>query len=387
MNIQSLLDHISIIPDLRQQGKIRHKLSDILFLTVCAIIAGADEWQEIEDFGHERLEWLKKYADFENGIPVHDTIARVVSNIDSTAFEKMFIDWMRAGHEITDGDVIAIDGKTRRGSYDKSKRKGAIHMVSAFSTEYGVVLGQVKTEAKSNEITAIPELLNLLDLKKSLVTIDAKGCQKDIAEKIKDKKADYLLAVKGNQGKLHNAFKENFPIKSFSNYDGDAFSTQEISHGRQETRLNIVNDVTPEFCDFEFEWKGLKKLCVALSFRNKVGEKSADEMSIRYYISSRDLDAQAFANAIRAHWQIESMHWMLDVKMNDDASRIRRGNAAEIISGIKKMALNLLRDYKGFKAGLKRKRKKAALSTCYIEEVLAACAAPGFRSEKNGDLT
>lgn len=216
MNIQSLLDHISIIPDRHQQGRIRHKLTDILFLTVCAIIADADEWQEIEDLGRERLEWLKKYADFENGIPVHDTIARVVSNIDSTAFEKMFTDWMRAGHEITDGDVIAIDGKTIRGSYDKSKRKGAIHMVSAFSTEYGVVLGQVKTEAKSNEITAIPELLNLLDLKKSLVTIDAMGCQKEIAEKIKDKKADYLLAVKGNQGKLHNAFKENFPIYSKS---------------------------------------------------------------------------------------------------------------------------------------------------------------------------
>ncbi|HAW0505546.1 ISAs1 family transposase [Escherichia coli] len=378
---------MSIIPDLRQQGKIRHKLTDILFLTVCAIIAGADEWQEIEDFGHERLEWLKKYADFENGIPVHDMIACVVSNIDSTAFEKMFIDWMRAGHEITDGDVITIDGKTIRGSYDKSKRKGAIHMVSAFSTEYGVVLGQVKTEAKSNEITAIPELLNLLDLKKSLVTIDAMGCQKEIAEKIKDKKADYLLAVKGNQGKLHNTFKENFPIKSFSNNDGDSFSTQEISHGRQETRLHIVSDVTPEFCDFEFEWKGLKKLCVALSFRSKVSEKEASEMSIRYYISSKNIDARAFAYAIRAHWQIESMHWMLDAKMNEDASRIRRGNAAEIISGIKKMALNLLRDYKGFKAGLNRKRKKAALSTCYIEEVLAACAAPGFRSDKKSDLT
>jgi len=346
MDIQSFLDHISIIPDLRQQGKIRHKLTDILFLTVCAIIAGADEWQEIEDFGHERLEWLRKYADFENGIPVHDTIARVVSNIDSLAFEKMFINWMRAGHEITDGDVIAIDGKTVRGSYDKSKRKDAIHMVSAFSTEYGVVLGQVKTDAKSNEITAIPELLNLLDLKKSLVTIDAMGCQKNIAEKIKDKKADYLLAVKSNQRKLHDAFKKNFPIKLFSDYKGDSFSTQEVNHGRQETRLHIVSDVTPEFCDFEFEWKGLKKLCVALSFRNKVGEKAVGEMSIRYYISSKDIDAKVFVHATRAHWKIESMYWMLDCKMNEDASRIRRGNAAEIISGIKKMALNLLRDYK-----------------------------------------
>lgn len=230
MSIQSLLDYISVTPDIRQQGKVKHKLSAILFLTVCAVIAGADEWQEIEDFGHERLEWLKKYGDFDNGIPVDDTIARVVSNIDSLAFEKMFIEWMQECHEITDGEIIAIDGKTIRGSFDKGKRKGAIHMVSAFSNENGVVLGQVKTEAKSNEITAI----------------DAMGCQKDIASKIKDKKADYLLAVKGNQGKLHHAFEEKFPVNVFSNYKGDSFSTQEISHGRKETRLHIVSNVTPE---------------------------------------------------------------------------------------------------------------------------------------------
>ncbi|EOL9916128.1 ISAs1-like element ISEc26 family transposase, partial [Escherichia coli] len=281
---------------------------------------------------------------FDNGIPVDDTIARVVSNIDSLAFEKIFIEWMQECHEITDGEIIAIDGKTIRGSFDKGKRKGAIHMVSAFSNENGVVLGQVKTEAKSNEITAIPELLNLLDLKKNLITIDAMGCQKDIASKIKDKKADYLLAVKGNQGKLHHAFEEKFPVNVFSNYKGDSFSTQEISHGRKETRLHIVSNVTPEFCDFEFEWKGLKKLCVALSFRQKKEDKSAEGVSIRYYISSKDMDAKEFAHAIRAHWLIEhSLHWVLDVKMNEDASRIRRGNAAEIISGIKKMALNLLR--------------------------------------------
>lgn len=260
--------------------------------------------------------------------------------------------------------------------------------MSAFSTENGVVLGQVKTEAKSNEITAIPELLNLLYLKKCLVTIDAMGCQKDIASKIKGKKADYLLAVKGNQGKLHQAFEEKFPVALFSNYEGDSFSTQEISHGRKETRLHIVSDVPPELCDFEFEWKGLKKLCVALSFRQRKEEKSAEGASIRYYISSKDLDAKECAHAIRAHWLIEnSLHWVLDVKMNEDASRIRRGNAAEIISGIKKMALNLLRDYKGFKAGMKRKRKKTALSTCYIEEVLVACAESGFRDEKMNDLT
>jgi len=216
----------------------------------------------------------------------------VVSNIDSLAFEKMFIEWMQVYHEITDGEIIAIDGKTIRGSCDKGKRKGAIHMVSASSTENGVVLGQVKTEAKSNAIAAIPELLNLLYLKKCLITIDAMGCQKDIAYKIKDKKADYLLAVKDNQGKLHHAFEEKFPVTLFSDCEDDSFSTQEISHGRKETRLHIVSDVTSDFCDFEFKWKGLKKLCVALSFRQKKEEKSAEGASIRYYIFSKDLNAK-----------------------------------------------------------------------------------------------
>lgn len=159
MDIQNLLDYISIIPDYRQQGKIRHKLSDILLLTICAIIVGSDEWEDIEAWGQERLHWLKKYGDFDNGIPVHDTIARVISNIDSKAFQTMFIDWMKSCHETTDGEIIAIDGKTVRGSYDKGKRKGAIHMVSAFSTENGVVPGQVKTEEKSNE--GVPWVLKL----------------------------------------------------------------------------------------------------------------------------------------------------------------------------------------------------------------------------------
>ena len=247
--------------------------------------------------------------------------------------------------------------------------------MSAFSTENGVVLGQVKTEAKSNEITAISELLDLLYLKKSLITIDAIGCQKDIASKIKDKKADYLLLVKGNQGELHHAFEGKFPVKVFSNYKGDAFITQEISHGRREIRLHIVSNVTPEFFDFEFEWKGLKKLCVGLSFRQKKEDKSAEGVSIRCYISSKDMDAKEFAHAIRAYWKIENnLHWVLDVKMNEDGSRIRRGNSAEIISGINKMGLDLLKDCKGYKGGVKRKRKKAALSTCYMEEVIASCA-------------
>ena len=373
MSIQSLLDYISVTPDIRQQGKVKHKLSAILFLTVCAVIAGADEWQEIEDFGHERLEWLKKYGDFDNGIPVDDTIARVVSNIDSLAFEKMFIEWMQECHEITDGEIIAIDGKTIRGSFDKGKRKGAIHMVSAFSNENGVVLGQVKTEAKSNEITAIPELLNMLDIKGKIITTDAMGCQKDIAEKIQKQGGDYLFAVKGNQGRLNKAFEEKFPLKELNNPEHDSYAMSEKSHGREEIRLHIVCDVPDELIDFTFEWKGLKKLCVAVSFRSIIAEqKKEPEMTVRYYISSADLTAEKFATAIRNHWHVENkLHWRLDVVMNEDDCKIRRGNAAELFSGIRHIAINILTNDKVFKAGLRRKMQKAAMERNYLASVLA----------------
>ncbi|MGA6691624.1 ISAs1 family transposase [Escherichia coli] len=372
MSIQSLLDYISVTPDIRQQGKVKHKLSAILFLTVCAVIAGADEWQEIEDFGHERLEWLKKYGDFDNGIPVDDTIARVVSNIDSLAFEKMFIEWMQECHEITDGEIIAIDGKTIRGSFDKGKRKGAIHMVSAFSNENGVVLGQVKTEAKSNEITAIPELLNMLDIKGKIITTDAMGCQKDIAEKIQKQGGDYLFAVKGNQGRLNKAFEEKFPLKELNNPAHDSYAMSEKSHGREEIRIHIVCDVPDELIDFTFEWKGLKKLCVAVSFRSIIAEQKKElEMTVRYYISSADLTAEKFATAIRNHWHVENkLHWRLDVVMNEDDCKIRRGNAAELFSGIRHIAINILTNDKVFKAGLRRKMRKAAMDRNYLASVL-----------------
>ncbi len=258
MSIQSLLDYISVTPDIRQQGKVKHKLSAILFLTVCAVIAGADEWQEIEDFGHERLEWLKKYGDFENGIPVHDTIARVVSCISPAKFHECFINWMRDCHSSDDKDVIAIDGKTLRHSYDKSRRRGAIHVISAFSTMHSLVIGQIRTDEKSNEITAIPELLNMLDIKGKIITTDAMGCQKDIAEKIQKQGGDYLFAVKGNQGRLNKAFEEKFPLKELNNPAHDSYAMSEKSHGREEIRIHIVCDVPDELIDFTFEWKGLK---------------------------------------------------------------------------------------------------------------------------------
>ena len=373
MELKKLMEHISIIPDYRQPWKVEHKLSDILLLTICAVISGAEGWEDIEDFGETHLDFLKQYGDFENGIPVHDTIARVVSCISPAKFHECFINWMRDCHSSDDKDVIAIDGKTLRHSSDKSHRRGAIHVISAFSTMHSLVLGQIKTDEKSNEITAIPELLNVLDIKGKIITTDAMGCQKDIAEKIQKQGGDYLFAVKGNQGRLNKAFEEKFPLKELNNPAHDSYAMSEKSHGREEIRLHIVCDVPDELIDFTFEWKGLKKLCVAVSFRSIIAEQKKElEMTVRYYISSADLTAEKFATAIRNHWHVENkLHWRLDVVMNEDDCKIRRGNAAELFSGIRHIAINILTNDKVFKAGLRRKMRKAAMDRNYLASVLA----------------
>ncbi|EEX4368962.1 ISAs1 family transposase, partial [Escherichia coli] len=288
--------------------------------------------------------------------------------------------------------VIAIDGKTLRHSYDKSRRRGAIHVISAFSTMHSLVIGQIKTDEKSNEITAIPELLNMLDIKGKIITTDAMGCQKDIAEKIQKQGGDYLFAVKGNQGRLNKAFEEKFPLKELNNPEHDSYAISEKSHGREEIRLHIVCDVPDELIDFTFEWKGLKKLCVAVSFRSIIAEqqnsrtaeqqnsrtaeqqnkRKSQKMTVRYYISSADLTAEKFATAIRNHWHVENkLHWRLDVVMNEDDCKIRRGNAAELFSGIRHIAINILTNDKVFKAGLRRKMRKAAMDRNYLASVLA----------------
>ncbi len=299
---------------------------------------------------------------------------------------------MRDCHSSDDKDVIAIDGKTLRHSYDKSRRRGAIHVISAFSTMHSLVIGQIKTDEKSNEITAIPELLNMLDIKGKIITTDAMGCQKDIAEKIQKQGGDYLFAVKGNQGRLNKAFEEKFPLKELNNPEHDSYAMSEKSHGREEIRLHIVCDVPDELIDFTFEWKGLKKLCVAVSFRSIIAEqqnsrtaeqqnsrtaeqqnkRKSQKMTVRYYISSADLTAEKFATAIRNHWHVENkLHWRLDVVVNEDDCKIRRGNAAELFSGIRHIAINILTNDKVFKAGLRRKMRKAAMDRNYLASVFA----------------
>ena len=373
MNTANLLEQLATITDPRQSWKVEHKLTDIMLLAVCGVIAGADGWEEIEDFGHERLEWLQQYGDFESGIPSHDTIARVVSLINAKEFQQCFVDWMNACHTASKGDIVAIDGKTLRSSYDKSRKRGAIHMVSAFSAANNVVLGQVKTAEKSNEITAIPELIKLLELKGCLVTLDAMGCQREIAKTIVDKEADYLLAVKGNQGRLEKAFKQHFSADKINAWEGEHYLTNEFSHGRIENRMYIVSDIFDEFVNFSFDWPGMKTLGIAMTSRIAEDDTMIeDSICIRYYISSAELTAKEFANASREHWSIENkLHWKLDAAMREDDCRIRRGDSAEVLAGVRHIAVNMLNNTKTFKAGLKRKQKKAAMSSRYLSEVLA----------------
>ncbi len=375
MNGLSLLDHISILHDFRQSWKISYRLSDILFLTIVAVIGGAEGWEEIEDFGEDHLDWLRLYGDFESGIPSHHTIARVMSTISGKQLQKVFIQWMQDCHTLTDGAVVAIDGKSLRGTYDKTKRDTAIHMVSAFCAGNQVVLGQLKTSEKSNEITAIPELLQLLELKGCLVTLDAMGCQHKIAQAILKKKADYLLAVKGNQGKLADAFDNWYSPTMWLGESYDSYSTQEKGHGRLETRLCIASDDLSPLDDLAYDWPELKTIGIVATIRQENGQLAdLEHMVLRYYISSAKLTAQELLEATRAHWSIENqLHWRLDVGMREDECAIIRGAAAENLAVCRHIAMNLLTADKSFKAGIKRKQKRAGRNNEYLSQILAGC--------------
>lgn len=353
------------LEDPRQSAKVAHLFSDILFLLVCASIAGAKGWEEIEDFGDLHFKWFTDKGLFKNGLPVHDTIARVVSRVDTEQFQRCFIDWMKSVTELSDGELIAIDGKRLCGSYNREDRQSAIHMVNAFATENNVVLGQVKTQSKSNEVTAIPALLQLLDIKGCLISIDAMGCQTAIAEQIVDSGGDYLLALKGNQKDLFDAVR-----KALAGCVNDEVICMEKSHGRSEARAYHVMDATELSSNFP-QWKGLKSMGVALGYRQPKNGKAS--LEYRYYISSAVLTKAHFAKAVRSHWAVEnSLHWVLDVSMKEDQCQIYRGNAAEVLSGARKMALNMLRAETTRQVSIPRKQKRAHGSTDYLEQVLTA---------------
>jgi len=341
---------------------------DIIFLSICAVLCGAEGWEEIEDFGQARLDWLRRYFPFEHGIPKHDTIARVLSRLDPAALQNSFISWVSAASKLTEGEVVAIDGKTVRRSFQTGNRKSAIHMVSAWACQNNIVLGQRKVNEKSNEITAIPALLELLELKGCIVTIDAMGCQTAIADSIVKQGADYVLALKGNQGDLSREVKQLFNYEGKTSLKEQTVEEVDSGHGRNELRRCRQIEITPKWLPLGKRWSKLKTIIEITSIR-EIGERRTTEQ--RYYISSLALDASKAADAVRSHWAVENkLHWVLDVTFKEDESRIRRGHGAEVMSTLRRLTLNLLKKNTTSKASLKRKRKIAALDEKLLTELI-----------------
>lgn len=361
----TILKHFATLDDPRVDRTKLYPLIEIVFLIISATISGCEGWKSIRDFGIMKLDWLKQYLPYENGIPVDDTIARVMRKLNTKQFEDCFISWMQGVAKATEGDVIAIDGKTLRHSYDTASDKSAIHMVSAWSSANGVVLGQEKTAEKSNEITAIPELLNSLAIKGCIVSIDAMGCQKEIAKQIVTKRADYLLALKGNQGTLHDDVKTFFSTakeNQFKNIEFDFHEEHDAGHGRTETRRAYAIDVKKYKKQFQTvaEWKKLTSIVMVESVREGSNFKTEDT---RYYISSCQPSAKSLLDASRKHWAVEnSLHWTLDVTFREDESRIRKDASPENCAIFRHIALNIIRKDTSTDASIKRKRHMAALN-------------------------
>lgn len=360
------------IEDPRLDRQKKHKLIDIIAMAVCATIAGADGWVAIALYARSKEDWLRTFLELKNGIPSHDTFGRVFSLLDPQAFQDAFREWVGIIQGKVEG-IVAIDGKTARGSHDRANGKQAIHIVSAWAVENGVSLGQVKVEGKSNEITAIPTLLNLLSLRGCLVTIDAMGCQRDIAQKIVDADADYLLAVKGNQGILAEDVEQEF---KHAQADGFAHmhhwyrETIDKGHGRIEKRQYWYTRDVQGLGALE-RWPNLNGMVMCRATRTEQGETSVED---RYFITSAAHEGVAkIADAVRAHWRIENgLHWVLDVAFGEDQSRIRSGYAAENIAAIRKIANNALKQCISRKGGVKAKRLQAGWDDRFMEELLLA---------------
>lgn len=366
--------YFSDISDPRQIAKVKHPLSEIIFITVMAVIAGAEDFEAIALYAKFKKDWLSTFLELPAGIPSHDTFNRVLCAIDPIQFEQCFIGWISCYRDKLpveqQMDVIAIDGKTICNSADKKNEKKPIHIVSAFSTQYGLILGQQKCYEKSNEITAIPELLSALDIKGTIITIDAMGTQKEIAKMIIDKSANYILALKGNHSNLHKEvidLFEKIKTPAFEHYIHDQSTEIDKGHGRIETRHCIAIQKLDWLYEPQF-WAGLKSIAKVTATVIKNGAETTED---RYYISSLAANAELLNTAIRKHWHIENkLHWVLDVVFNEDYCRVRMGNGAENLSIIRKIALNKMKSDNSMKKSMKSKRNIASWSDSYAIKIM-----------------
>jgi predicted transposase YbfD/YdcC len=369
----SMVSHFEELEDPRVERTRLHSLVDIVCLAICAVIAGAEGWEDIEEFGRQKEAWLRRHLRLENGIPSHDTISRVFRLLKPQAFDAAFRAWVQMLTERLGMSQIAVDGKTLRRSHDRGSMKSTLHLVCAWSVENHLVLGQQAVDDKSNEITAIPELLRLLELKGAIVTIDAMGCQTEIAEQIALAGGDYVLAVKDNHPTLHAAVQQQFEAHHESGHNGrrQHAATKEKGHGRSDERHYYHLPIPAELQWIKDAWRGARSLGQAICYSTRDGQTTSE---VRYYLSSLAPDAKRLASAVRNHWGIEnSLHWVLDMSFDEDQCRIRKDHGPANFALLRRIAINLIKQDTS-RGTIRKKRKRAAWNDDALLTILTAAS-------------